>query len=206
MNQYSHSGPRVKPLRERLRAETERAIAAAAEETFAVSGIREARIEEIAARAGVSVGTVYNHFEDREALLGGLVERRRRELAQKLDAALAGAEAQPFEPQLRKFVRTIFEHFETHRNFLAILLQTDSAQLSRPSESMRELRRRADVLVERGVQKRALHAARRELWGALLLTTIRGLLLAELRDPGKLSLQDREDVATEFFLRGASVR
>src|SRR5919201_3557298 len=78
VNQNSRSEHGVKSLRERLRAETGRAIAAAAEETFAANGVREARIEEIAARAGVSVGTVYNHFEDREALLNGLVERRRR--------------------------------------------------------------------------------------------------------------------------------
>src|ERR1700744_4649774 len=115
MNRDSRSEARVQPLRERLRAETVRAILAAAEQVFADKGIRAARVEEIAHRAGVAVGTVYNHFEDRESLLSALVEESRAELAGRLQAA--DDPAQPFEAQLRRFVRTVFEHFESKREF-----------------------------------------------------------------------------------------
>jgi len=206
MNQDSRSEQRVKPLRERLRAETVRAIAAAAEEVFAERGLKEARVEEIAARAGVSVGTVYNHFEDRRALLAGLVERRRKELARKLDAALAAAAAEPFEARLRTFVRTLFEHFEGHREFLAIMLETDTARLSQPSEAMRELRRHADALVFCGVREGALRKEGAELWGALLLGTVRALLVDEVRRPGHLTVAERADAAAAYFLRGAAAQ
>src|SRR5438132_239204 len=126
MNPNSKHEPRLK---ERQRAEAAQAIAAAAEEVFASKGLREARMEEIAARAGVSVGTVYNHYHDRDALLRDLVEGRRAELARKLDAALQAAKAEPFREQLRRFSRTVFEHFEAHRGFLAIMLQSDTAHL-----------------------------------------------------------------------------
>jgi AcrR family transcriptional regulator len=56
-----HPPPR---LRERLREEAARAILAAAEEVFATDGL-QARMERIAEQAGVAVGTLYNHFEDR---------------------------------------------------------------------------------------------------------------------------------------------
>ena len=194
----------MKTLRERLRAETVRAIATAAEEVFAARGLKEARVEEIAGRAGVSVGTVYNHFADRRALLAGLVERRRKELAGKLDATLAAAASEPFGAQLGRFVRTLFEYFEGQREFLAIRLEADTARLSQPSEAMRELRRHVDALVRRGVQGGALRTQGAELWGALLLGTVRALLVHELRSPGELTVEQRAQAAAGFFLRGAS--
>jgi AcrR family transcriptional regulator len=200
MNPNSPSEPR---LRDRLRAETARAIAEAAEEVFAAKGVRDARVEEIAARAGVAVGTVYNHFQDRGALLAELVERRRQELAHKLDRALAGAEAEPFPAQLRKFTGTVLGHFESHRSFLSIMLESDSAHLARPSEAMLEIRRRVDALVEGGIRERALRPDGRELWPAMLFGAIRGVLVHELRSPGKLALDQRVDAVVEFFLRGA---
>src|SRR5881397_3742183 len=103
MNPDSKHTNRVQPLRERLREETTRAISEAAEQEFARKGVREARVEEIAARAGVSVGTVYNYFKDREGLLAGLLEVRRKELARRLDKALADSARHPFEGQLRRF-------------------------------------------------------------------------------------------------------
>jgi AcrR family transcriptional regulator len=152
------------------------------------------------------VGTVYNHFEDRGSLLAGLVETRRKELARKLHAALARTRREPFEAQLRTFLGTLFEHFDSHRPFLAIMLQTDSARLSQPSEAMRELRRHADALVTRGVRNQALRMERASLWGALLFGTVRSLLVHELLSPGKLSVAERTDAAARFFLEGAAAR
>ena len=200
MNQNSKTEPR---LRDRLRAETARAIAAAAEQVFAARGLREARMEEIAARAGVSVGTVYNHFQDRDALLKELIEGRRQELAKKLDASLAAAKGEPFREQLRRFASTVFEHFAAHRPFLAITLQSDSASLEQPSEAMREVKARVEALVSRGVEQRALRPAGQELWATFLLGSVRAVLVHELRNPGKLPLAARASAVVEFFLGGA---
>ncbi|HET7787207.1 MAG TPA: TetR/AcrR family transcriptional regulator [Myxococcales bacterium] len=202
MNRNSHPESR---LRDRLRSETARAIADAAEEVFAAHGVRDARMEEIAARAGVAVGTVYNHFEDRSALFAELVERRRQELAGKLDAAFARAKGEPFAAQLRRFALTVFEHFETHAAFLSIMLESDSAHAREPSPAMLELRRRVDGLVERGIQERAVRRQGRELWPAMLFGAVRGVLIHELRNPGKLALAQRADAVCDFFLHGAAV-
>src|SRR5512142_1387741 len=88
-------------LRDRFREETSEAILAAAEEIFAEEGLHGARMESIAAGAGVAVGTVYNHFEDREALLQELIRSRRATLVGKLDAALAEGKDLPFREALR---------------------------------------------------------------------------------------------------------
>jgi AcrR family transcriptional regulator len=200
MNRNSTSEARVRPLRERLRAETVRAILAAAEEVFASRGIRGAKVEEIAQRAGVAVGTVYNHFEDRDAVLSALIELRRAELAKKLDLADAGA---PFEAQLRQFVGTVFEHFEEKREFLAILLEGDAANIARPSEGLTVLRKHAETLVRRGLTQKALRAAHADLFPSMLFGAVRASLVHELHHPGAFKFGERADAVVDFFLRGA---
>lgn len=203
MNLNSKSEARIQPLRERLRLETAQAIVEAAEEVFAKRGPAEGRMEEIAQRAGVSVGTVYNHFEDRDALLRELVERRKQELVRKLDAALEQARGEPFRRQLQGFVRTLFEHFEAHRQFLAISFQSEAKNIEQPTETMREMKARGESLVRRGLDQHALRPAGKELWGTLLLGTVRAVLVHELRNPGKLRVGERADAVVDFFLAGA---
>ncbi|GAC1434743.1 MAG: TetR/AcrR family transcriptional regulator [Solirubrobacteraceae bacterium] len=73
-----------------LRADAQRnraAILAAAREEFSSRGAA-AQMEDIAARAGVGVGTVYRHFETKEALLEGLLLQRFEEAQALLDEAL----------------------------------------------------------------------------------------------------------------------
>ena len=60
-----------------MRTQTEekrRAILDATLEEFEARGFAAARIEDIAKKAGVAKGTVYNYFESKEALLMGLAE------------------------------------------------------------------------------------------------------------------------------------
>jgi AcrR family transcriptional regulator len=71
------------PLRSDARRNRERLLVAA-REAFAAAGL-DASLEAIAARAGVSVGTLYNHF-------GGRLELIDAALAPALEAAVAGAE------------------------------------------------------------------------------------------------------------------
>ncbi len=49
------------------------AIVAAALEEFSARGFADARLDDVAKRAGVAKGTIYLHFRDKEALFEGLV-------------------------------------------------------------------------------------------------------------------------------------
>jgi AcrR family transcriptional regulator len=73
----------------RLRADAERnrrRILDAAADEFAERGLR-ASLDDIAARAGVGVGTVYRRFPDREALVEALYEERLAELTDMAERA-----------------------------------------------------------------------------------------------------------------------
>jgi AcrR family transcriptional regulator len=57
------------------RAEVRERLLVAAAQVFAEQGIHEARLDEIAARAGFSKGAVYSNFSSKEDLLGQVMQR-----------------------------------------------------------------------------------------------------------------------------------
>jgi AcrR family transcriptional regulator len=76
-------GDRANPLRKRLRKQREeayrQAIAEAAERVFAAKGSDRSRMREIAAEAGISLGTLYAVIEGKQSLFAGIHETRVRE-------------------------------------------------------------------------------------------------------------------------------
>src|SRR6188508_2634914 len=128
MNLASSSEPKPR-LRERLRSATRDAILAAAADVFAADGAANARIEDIAARAGVAVGTVYNYFEDRAALVAALLDVRTKSLLEALDEDSGRSRSKggrgpsaAFAGELDRFVATLAGHFDTNRGLLTVLL------------------------------------------------------------------------------------
>jgi AcrR family transcriptional regulator len=77
----------AKPLRADAARNRDKLLAAAAQ-TFAESGLN-APLEEIARRAGVSIGTLYNHFPTREAFFDVIFPERLGALDRIAAAALA---------------------------------------------------------------------------------------------------------------------
>lgn len=75
-----------RPLRSDAERNRRRVLAAAAQ-LFATDGI-EASLEEVAARAGVGVGTVYRRFGDREGLIDALFEDQIDDVAALAERAL----------------------------------------------------------------------------------------------------------------------
>jgi AcrR family transcriptional regulator len=213
MNPRSRNRIAVPRLRERLREATADAIAAAAEEVFAEQGLRGAHMGEIARRAGVAVGTLYNHFADREALLAELVARRRSELVARLDEVLAAGADKPFREQLASFLRALFAHFEAHRKFFTIALATEHDReraafpaSKHPPETMRMVYDRVEELMKRGLRKRALRSRGSELHPSLFMGIVKGVFVRELYAPEPGSPERHVDTLVGFFLDGAGAR
>jgi len=198
-------------LRAQFRDTARAAILDAAERTFSERGLDHGSMERIAKRAGVSVGTLYNHFADREALITALIEQRRRELIQHVDAALRVAEG-PFERRLAAFLDAVFAHFDQHRSFLAIVAQGErpggrmllTRPHSHPSPTMQALVERAQRLMALGVRQKALARERPQLLAAILVGMLRSVLVREMLGPtprgGSADLPGR---IHRLFLQGA---
>ncbi len=67
-------------LRHRQKQERERRIVQAAEKLFARKGYAKAAMEDVAARAGLAVGTIYNYFPSKSVLLLAIVRRETQSL------------------------------------------------------------------------------------------------------------------------------
>lgn len=203
MNSDSPSKAR---LRDRLRGATLTAILEAGESVFAEHGLHAARMDTIAERAGVAVGTLYNYFADRNALVTALIDSRRAELLVRLDQVLDATELLPFREQLESFVTTFFQHMKSHKSFLAILMEAESINIvtAKPKEAIRALWERCERLTSRGVQAGALKADPNIDYADMLQGTLHAAF-SRSRHFGKaiIPTHERAVALADFFLFGA---
>ncbi len=202
MNQDSNSD---KSLKFRLREVSRSAILRAAEELLAEKGLHSTRMEDVAARAGVSVGTIYNHVGDRQAVVDALLEAQRKELLARIDEVLARAGHASFEDLLEPFVRAVLAHFDAHLPLFRLLIEDELAHGRRETKrsAMRMLSERVSRLVDIGLDEGVLSTEDAEIYPDVLTGMLRGLLVQSLLHGRQEPLAARAAAAARFFLRGA---
>lgn len=95
--------PRKKASQSRSRALVDTLVEATAR-ILVKEGFDQASTNRIAEKAGVSVGSLYQYFPSKEALVAAVMEKHRRDLLNVARAALAEAATLPLEPAVRKLV------------------------------------------------------------------------------------------------------
>src|ERR1044072_8139725 len=107
----------LKPQR-RDPAATRKKLLTAARREFASSGLAGARVDEIAARAGVNKQLVYHYFGDKDALYLAVLEWVYEEIrTQERKLNLAGL---PPDTGIRKLIESSFDPLAAHPNFLLL--------------------------------------------------------------------------------------
>lgn len=98
-------------------------ILQAAERVFAQKGYDAARIDQIAAEAGVNKALIYYYFKNKRALLEELFERFFRESAALLVSYVqhGGLDSSP-TPEADRIFENYFSYFEAKRDLLRIML------------------------------------------------------------------------------------
>jgi AcrR family transcriptional regulator len=130
------AAPHAPSLKERQRRERERLILQAAEELLVERGYHETSIDDIAARVGISKGTVYLHFGSKEDLVIALFERGMEDFVHTLDTILAS----PASPRARleAILRHIYADMSSSRfqlgHMLFALMRQDPALFGRFAE------------------------------------------------------------------------
>ncbi len=104
--------------RDEARALFRNAILDSAEAVFAQRGFHGARIQDIAARVRTAVGTVYNHFEDKDDVLHALLEERTEQMLEQL--RLRPGDPTSFRERLEARVGRLLAYVSEHRAFFAI--------------------------------------------------------------------------------------
>jgi AcrR family transcriptional regulator len=192
-------------LRDRLREETARSILDAAEHEFASDGLHAARMERIAARAGVAVGTLYNHFSDREALVLALAHLRRERLLARLDTGLTPVADGPVEAQLRAYLGAVLEHARAHGRFLAVLVQAGEgpARARPPAPLLDELTARVEAIIRRGIASGELRRDDADVFALAFVGMVRLVLTRAIERDAFAAFERDGEALLDLFLRGA---
>jgi len=120
--------PRKRPRQGRSQA-TFDAIVEAAAHIVERDGYDRVTTNDIAARAGVSIGSLYQYFPTKEAVLVELIRRKRTGLRQAFDEAYAGSEGQDPEKRVRLLVEAVMGHQYLTPN-LARFVETANEKLA----------------------------------------------------------------------------
>lgn len=202
-------------LRERLRQSTRDAILAAAADAFNGPDGAAARMEDIAAGAGIAVGTLYNYFRDRQALVTAVLQSRTQGLLDALDqvvddaTASAGAAPHRFGADLHRFVAVLTAHSDRHRVLMLSVIDEglqhgiDASAMHRQHTVATQLIARAARLLAFGVESGVLRPAAPSLYAAMLLGMVRAVAMTTLVR-GDAGLADRADDIVRVFLNGAA--
>jgi TetR/AcrR family transcriptional regulator len=108
----------TKPQR-RDPAATRKKLLTAARREFAANGLAGARVDDIAARAGVNKQLVYHYFGDKDALYLAVLEWVYEEIrAQERKLNLEGL---PPDRAIKKLIESSFDHLAAHPDFIVLL-------------------------------------------------------------------------------------
>ncbi|MER7981361.1 TetR/AcrR family transcriptional regulator [Streptomyces sp. NPDC095817] len=178
-DQHDRPTPYKEPQQARSAATLARVLRAA-EEIASSAGLEEMTMTGVAERAGVSVGTIYRRFEDKEQLINALTERmldRREEYVaeqlRKAEPSLSGV--------MRAYAHALLQSFTDNSNLFPELLRVRGARpTDRGARTITEVHRllleaAAPHMLEirRSDPPAALDVAARALLGACFHNSVR---------------------------------
>ena len=147
------------------------AILEAATQVLAMEGAQRFTTARVAERAGVSVGSVYQYFPNKAAILFRLQSDEWRQTTDMLGNILGDAQKPPFE-RLRSLVHA-FIRSECEEAGMRVALN-DAAPLYRDAPEAQEVRASGDRIVQAFMREMLPRAskAKRALAGDLITTTL----------------------------------
>ncbi len=187
-------------LRTQLRETVRAQILDAAEELFAARGLQGSTLVDIAKRAGVAVGTLYNYFTDRDALIKALFETRRATLRVDLKAAVKASEQLAFEPRIRELVRGLLAAFDANRSFIKVAIETEYNRIA-PSAAASDVYAAIDDALTAGVREGVVKDHLAEVASVMLTGALKALVHRNAH--GGTPFVDDAEPLVKIFLEGA---
>jgi AcrR family transcriptional regulator len=203
---------RLPRRRDEARALFRNAILDAAEAVFAERGFHGARIQDIAERARIAVGTVYNHFEQKDDVLSALLEERMAGIVAQIRAR--PDDAAEFRARVVARMTRLFAYVAQHRAFLAIaneqgLFAGNAAPGARTTprnvQKIEAFRAELRGIVDEGIASGDLEPLRADDLAGFLGGTMRAFVLSSLAEHER-DAAGQAEVAVDLFLHGGARR
>jgi len=185
-------------MRARAREAASTVILEAAEAVASQRGLEATSTAAIAERAGVAVGTLYNYFPDRDALIAALFKVRRDELVPRLVAAATDTKHLPFEQRLRTYIRAVARVFDAFRPFCRVAISAEMSKVRGKSLVMQAV---TDELTE--ILRPAARSKSQE-YALMIFASLKALM--QLRFERDEALEPSSALIVETFLQGMATR
>jgi AcrR family transcriptional regulator len=175
MAQRSRTVPRKKPRQERSRATVD-AILDAAAHILVSHGFAGATTRQVAERAGVSIGSLYQYFPSKEALITALVERQVQRVLEVCTEELQAHDARPPNEVVRSVALGLMKAYAVNPRLHQVLIG-EGLKLGM-MESLADFEQRIESLVRGFLVSYGgdLRPRRVELATFLLTRAIRGVV------------------------------
>ncbi len=116
--------------RQREKDERKSAILNAARAVFFEKGTGRATVDDIAARAEVSKGTVYLYFESKESILAHMLLEGLEILLERLEVAYCPGRRLSAARRLRRLATAYLDFFQEYPDYFRLLMSFDRGQLA----------------------------------------------------------------------------
>jgi AcrR family transcriptional regulator len=193
--------PRKRPRQERSRA-TIAAILTATARILEHDGFDRASTNRIAAAAGVSVGSLYQYFPSKEALVAALIERHMEEMTSEIVAGLDRVAKLPLTEAVRQMVELMLRAHAVDPKLHRVLIE-QVPRIGRMGK-LREVERQVFKVVRAylEVQRAELRVTDLDLAAFVVVQTVEALTHGfVLYHPQKLSEPALRDEITDLVVR-----
>src|SRR5690606_23239257 len=128
------TGRRKDPKQQRA-VITAAAITQATEQIIIREGFKNATTNRIAEVAGVSVGSLYQYFPNKQAIVRALIEETVSRTAAKVRETLRNLMDQPFEPALRQIMTLLVDIYKEN-HFILFRISDQVPELKKYTKSL----------------------------------------------------------------------
>lgn len=172
--------PRTKAQFEEMRQATKDKIQDAASYLFAQKGISGTNVQEIADRAGISIGLLYRHYKTKEELFNDLVDSASTDLAKITKLLVSNDDPKDIITGLTTEILEDYKkniEFNDYMIFLtqALISGLESNALTALVEQDKKLIDALEKLIERGQEKGVFHAGNPRELAFSYMSAIQGL-------------------------------
>lgn len=195
------TAPRKSPSQARSRATIDCILEATAR-VLVKDGFDHASTNKIAAAAGVSVGSLYQYFPSKEALVAALVERHMEAMTAEVVGTLAGLTSLPLPQAVRRMVELMLRAHAVEPALHKVLIE----QVPRVGrlDRLHDIERRVGAVVRAYMETRRdeLRVADLDMAAFVAITAVEALThAAVLYHPERLSQPALADEITDLVSR-----
>jgi AcrR family transcriptional regulator len=186
-------------MNKRSGIESKKIIMKAAMDIFSSHGYAGANIREVAEKAGVSVGSIYLYFKNKEELYRNLLVENRREMADR--TATEVESARNASQALSNFLRLYLDYAMKHSEFIMLHIREhgftfDLKEKKRFFLSQRNL---IEKIINRGVRSGEFRKCNVRQTAKLVMGSLRGITLSMALDEDGFV---RPEILEDFFFKG----